>query len=59
MKDDDAALGSLLNGGMHAGEVKAFGLRQKVRVSFNGDVDVGEDLMMVHPSWRGKVDRLF
>ena len=43
VKDNDAALGGLLNSGLHAGEVKALGLRQKVRVGFYGDVDVGED----------------
>lgn len=58
VKDDDAALGGLLNGGLHAGEVKALGLRQKVRVGFYGDVNVREDLMMVHPCRRGKVDGL-
>ena len=34
VKDDDAALGHLLDGGMHAGEMKALGLRQKLRVGF-------------------------
>lgn len=58
MKDDDAAVGGLLNSELHAGEVKALGSRHKVRVSFYGDFDVGEDLMMVHPCRRGKVDRL-
>ena len=58
VKDDDAALGGLLNSGLHAGEVKALGLRHIVRVSFYGEVDVGEDLMMVHPCRGRKVDRL-
>ena len=43
MKDNDAVLGGLLNNGLHAGEVRALGLRQKLRIGFYGDVDVGED----------------
>ncbi len=58
VQEDDAAGGSSVDGGEHAVEVEAFGLRGEVRVGGDGKVDVGEDLVVVGPGWGGEVDCL-
>lgn len=56
VQEDDGAGGSIAQGGEHAGEVEAFGLRVEVGVVGEGEVDVGEDLVVVGPGWVGEVD---
>lgn len=58
VQEDDAAFGGGFDGGAHAVVVEAFGLRGEVRVGFYGEVDVGEDLVVVGPGWGGEVDGL-
>ena len=58
MKKHDATFRRVLNGRPHAVEIETFGLRGKVGVGFYGELDVAEDLVVVRPCWRGKVDRL-
>lgn len=43
------------DGGDHAIEVEAFGLRGEVRVGFDGEVHVCKDLVVVGPGWGGEV----
>lgn len=58
VEEDDAALGGGFDGGAHAVVVEALGLRGEVGVGFYGEVDVGEDLVVVGPCWGGEVDGL-
>lgn len=58
VEEDDASFGGLFDGGTHAFEVEAFGLGGEVGVGFYGEVDVGEDLVVVGPCWGGEVDGL-
>lgn len=58
VEEDDAAVGSVLEGGAHAVEVETFGLGGEVGVGLDGQVDVGEDLVVVGPGWVGEVDGL-
>lgn len=58
MQEHDTTLWGLLNGGLHAGEVKTLGLGGEVGVSFDGEVNVGEDLVVVRPCWRGEINGL-
>lgn len=58
VQKDDASFGSLLDGGKHAGEVKAFGLRGEIGVGFHREVHVGKDLIVVGPCRGGEVDGL-
>lgn len=43
---------------MHAVEVEAFGFDGEVWIGIYGEVDVGEDLVVVGPCWGGEVDGL-
>lgn len=56
VQEDDGAGGSIAQGGEHAGEVETLGLRVEVGVVGEGEVDVGEDLVVVGPGWVGEVD---
>ena len=58
VQEDDAAFRGGFDGGAHAVVVEAFGLRGEVGVGFYGEVDVGEDLVVVGPCWGGEVDGL-
>ena len=58
VEEDYASFGGLFDGGLHAGEVEAFGGRGEVGVGFYGEVDVAEDLVVVGPCWGGEVDGL-
>jgi len=40
----------------HAIKVEGSGSRTEVGVCLDGDTDVGEDLVVVGPCWRGEVD---
>jgi hypothetical protein len=42
----------------HAIEVKTLGVLAEVWVVLNGEVDIGEDLVVVCPCWRAEVDGL-
>lgn len=56
VQEDDAAGGGGVEGGEHAGEVEGFGGRGEVGIGLDGEVDVGEDLVVVCPCWVGDVD---
>ena len=56
VEEDDAALFCGLEGGDHTVEVKTFSFGGEVRVGLDGEVDVGEDLVVVGPCWCGEVD---
>ncbi len=58
VQEDDAAFGGGVDGRAHAVVVEAFGLRGEVGVGFDGQVDVGEDLVVVGPGRGGEVDGL-
>lgn len=58
VQEDDAPFWRGGDGGEHASEVEAFCLRGEVGVGFDGEVDVGEDLVVVRPGRRGEVDWL-
>ena len=58
VEKDDTTFRGFLNGGGHALEVEAFGFSGEVRVRLYGEVDVGKDLVVIRPCWRGEVDRL-
>ena len=56
MQENDAAAGCRLDGGKHAIKVKSFCFCTEVGVCFHGQVDIGKDLVVVGPCWRGEVD---
>jgi hypothetical protein len=56
VQEDDGAGGSVAQGGEHAREVEALGLGVEVGVVGEGEVDIGEDLVVVGPGWVGEVD---
>lgn len=58
VQEEDAPLRGFLDGRHHAGEIEAFGLGREIGVGFDGQVHVGEDLVVVGPCWGGEVDRL-
>ena len=56
VQEDDAAAGCGLDGREHAIEIKTFGFCAEVGICFHGQVYIGEDLVVVGPSWGGNVD---
>jgi hypothetical protein len=56
VQEDYAATWCGLDGGKHALEVKTLGFGAVVGVCLNGEVYIGEDLVVVGPGWRGEVD---
>lgn len=58
MEQYDAARLSLLDGGTHAREVKAFCFRRKIGVRLRRKLDVGEDLVMIGPCGVGEINCL-
>ncbi len=58
VQEEDAAFWGLFDGGAHAVEVEAFGFDREVGVGFYGELNVGEDLVVVCPCWGGEVDGL-
>jgi hypothetical protein len=58
VEEDYGAFRGGLEGREHAVDVEALGFGGEVRVGFNGEVDVCEDLVVVGPSWGGEVDGL-
>ena len=56
MQEDYAATWCGLDGGKHALEVKALGFGAEVGVCLDREVNIGEDLVVVRPCWRGEVD---
>lgn len=58
VQEDDAAFRGRVDGGAHALVVEAFGLGGEVGVGFYGEIDVGEDLVVIGPCWGGEVDGL-
>ena len=59
MEEDDGTGRGSAQGGDHAIEVEALGLRGEVGVVGEGESDIGEDLVVVGPGWRGEVERGF
>lgn len=49
VEEDDGAAGGGVDGRDHSFEIKSFGLCAEVWVGFDGEVDVGEDLVVVGP----------
>ena len=58
VEQDDAAFWSGFYGRAQPVEVEAFGLGGEVWVGLYGEVDVGEDLVVIGPCWGGEVDGL-
>ena len=58
VQERDGALGGGGESCKHAVEVEALGGWREVWVSLYGEADVGEDLVVVGPCWRGEVDWL-
>ena len=58
VKEYDAALGRVLDRRPHTVEIQTFALGREVRVCFDGELDVAEDLVVVGPCWRREVDGL-
>ena len=56
MEEDDGTGRGSAQGGDHAIEVEALGLRGEVGVVGEGEADIGEDLVVVGPGWRGEVE---
>lgn len=56
MQEDDTATRSRLQCGDHAVEVEHLGLCGEVGVCLDGEVDIGEDLVVVGPCRGGEVD---
>ena len=56
MEEDDGTRRGSAQGGDHAIEVEALGLRGEVGVVGEGESDIGEDLVVVGPGWRGEVE---
>lgn len=58
VEEHDAAFGRIGHGCTHAIEVEAFGLGGEIGVAVQGEVDIGEDLVVVCPGRVGEVDGL-
>ena len=56
MKEYNGAFGGGLDGGEHAFKVETLGLCAEVGVCLDGQVDIGEDLVVVGPCRRREVD---
>ena len=56
VEEDDGTWRGSAQGGNHAIEVEALGLRGEVGVVGEGEADIGEDLVVVGPGWRGEVE---
>ena len=56
VEEDYTTVWSVGDGFLHAVEVEAFGLFREVWVCGDGDVHVGEDLVVVGPCWVAEVD---
>jgi hypothetical protein len=56
VQEDYAATRCRLDGGKHALKVKTLGFGAEVGVCLDGEVNIGEDLVVVGPCWRGEVD---
>lgn len=58
VEEDDAAFWCGFECADHAIEVKTLGVLAEVWIVLDGQVDVGEDLVVVCPCWRAEVDGL-
>lgn len=58
MEQYDTARLSLLDGGIHAGKVEPFCFRREIRVCSDGEIHVGEDLVVIGPCGRREINRL-
>jgi hypothetical protein len=58
VQEHDATFWGLLDGGLHAGEVETLGLGGEVWVCPDGEVNIGEDLVVVCPCWGGEINGL-
>lgn len=56
VQDDDGAGRSFPERSEHAIEIEALGLLGEIRVVFNKEPDIGEDLIVVRPCRTGEVD---